>query len=95
MTLSSGPALIPIGTFSSVTHLTQKTLRFYAEQGILSPAWVAPENGYRYSVKHLIHHRNLSHSDQRRFTAQPQSNPLAREAGMRPASGTLDGTAGV
>ncbi|MBK9218750.1 MAG: MerR family transcriptional regulator [Uliginosibacterium sp.] len=48
MTLRRGPALIPIGTFSSVTHLTQKTLRFYAEQGILSPAWVDPENGYRY-----------------------------------------------
>lgn len=48
MTQRRGPALIPIGTFSSVTHLTQKTLRFYAEQGILNPAWVDPENGYRY-----------------------------------------------
>lgn len=48
MSLRRGPALIPIGTFSSVTHLTQKTLRFYAEQGILNPAWVDPENGYRY-----------------------------------------------
>lgn len=48
MSLRRGPALIPIGSFSSVTHLTQKTLRFYAEQGILNPAWVDPENGYRY-----------------------------------------------
>ena len=41
-------SLIPIGTFSSVTQMTQKTLRFYAEQGILLPAWIDPGNGYRY-----------------------------------------------
>lgn len=48
MTSYPGSTLIPIGTFSSVTQMTQKTLRFYAEQGILAPAWVAPGNGYRY-----------------------------------------------
>jgi|GEM_PF-1182220 len=48
MSFRPSPSLIPIGSFSAATLLTQKTLRFYAEQGILKPAWVDPENGYRY-----------------------------------------------
>jgi DNA-binding transcriptional MerR regulator len=37
-----------IGEFSKVTGLTVKTLRFYHEQGILSPTAIDHESGYRY-----------------------------------------------
>ena len=37
-----------IGHFSKVTGLTPRTLRFYDEQGILSPADTDNETGYRF-----------------------------------------------
>ena len=39
---------IPIGTFSRITHLSQKALRFYDERGILVPAVKDICTGYRY-----------------------------------------------
>ena len=40
--------LIPIGGFSQMTRLSVKALRLYAENGLLPPAYVDPETGYRY-----------------------------------------------
>ncbi|WP_433797676.1 MerR family transcriptional regulator [Actinoplanes sp. CA-252034] len=40
--------LIAIGRFSRMSRLSIKALRFYAEQGLLPPAWVDPSSGYRY-----------------------------------------------
>ena len=37
-----------IGDFSKMTGLTVKTLRFYHEQGILPPAHIDGQSGYRY-----------------------------------------------
>lgn len=37
-----------IGEFSKITGLTVKTLRFYHEQGLLKPAAVDDQSGYRY-----------------------------------------------
>ena len=37
-----------IGMFAAMNHVTVKTLRFYEEQGLLPPALIHPENGYRY-----------------------------------------------
>src|SRR5262249_6304707 len=37
-----------IGDFSKITGLTVKTLRFYHEEGVLTPARVDAETGYRY-----------------------------------------------
>ncbi len=37
-----------IGTFSKINRVTVKTLRYYDEIGILKPAFVDRENGYRY-----------------------------------------------
>lgn len=42
--------LYKIGMFAQMNHITVKTLRFYEEQGILEPAYVDEENGYRYYV---------------------------------------------
>jgi DNA-binding transcriptional MerR regulator len=40
--------LFTIGEFSKVTGLSVKTLRYYHEQGILSPTVIDDESGYRY-----------------------------------------------
>ena len=37
-----------IGEFSKLTKTTIKTLRYYDEIGLLKPAYVDEENGYRY-----------------------------------------------
>ena len=39
-----------IGMFAAMNHVTVKTLRFYEEQGLLEPAFIHPETGYRYYV---------------------------------------------
>ena len=40
--------LYRIGMFAAMNHITIKTLRYYEEQGLLVPAFVDEENGYRY-----------------------------------------------
>ena len=40
--------LYKIGMFAAINHVTVKTLRFYEEQGLLIPALINQENGYRY-----------------------------------------------
>ena len=40
--------LYKIGAFASMNRVTVKALRFYEEQGLLYPAAIDPENGYRY-----------------------------------------------
>ncbi|HLJ97907.1 MAG TPA: MerR family transcriptional regulator [Gemmataceae bacterium] len=40
--------MFSIGEFSRITGLTIKTLRFYHEKGILIPACVEDQSGYRY-----------------------------------------------
>lgn len=40
--------LMPIGEFATASRLSQKALRLYGENGVLPPAWVDPDTGYRY-----------------------------------------------
>jgi DNA-binding transcriptional MerR regulator len=40
--------LMPIGEFAAASRLSQKALRLYGENGVLAPAWVDPDSGYRY-----------------------------------------------
>jgi DNA-binding transcriptional MerR regulator len=40
--------LVTIGHFSQITGLSIKALRIYAEEGLLTPAYVDPNTGYRY-----------------------------------------------
>jgi DNA-binding transcriptional MerR regulator len=40
--------LIPIGRFAALTSLSTKALRLYHDQGLLVPASVDPDSGYRY-----------------------------------------------
>ena len=37
-----------IGEISKIKHVTIKALRFYDRVGLLKPAYVDPETGYRY-----------------------------------------------
>lgn len=41
-------SLYRIGMFAAMNHVTIKALRYYDEQGLLPPAYVDMENGYRY-----------------------------------------------
>jgi DNA-binding transcriptional MerR regulator/predicted transcriptional regulator YdeE len=40
--------MLKIGDFSSLSQVSVKTLRYYDERGLLSPALVDPQTGYRY-----------------------------------------------
>ena len=40
--------LIPIGQFSAASRLSPKALRLYDEHGLLAPARVDPDSGYRF-----------------------------------------------
>lgn len=46
--------LMPIGIFSRITGLSHRALRLYADRGLLPPAYVDPETGYRYYDVHSI-----------------------------------------
>lgn len=46
--------MLPIGEFSNICKVSTKTLRYYAEIGLILPVEINPENGYRYySVEQL------------------------------------------
>ncbi len=40
--------LLTIGAFAGLSGLTPKALRLYDDLGLLPPAWVDPQSGYRY-----------------------------------------------
>lgn len=40
--------MLSIGEFSKICKVSTKTLRYYAEIGLLEPSEVNPQNGYRY-----------------------------------------------
>ena len=44
----STDGLLSIGRFSQMTRLSIKSLRLYAERGLLEPVYVDERNGYRY-----------------------------------------------
>lgn len=46
--VKSSNTLYKIGMFAAMNHVTVKTLRFYEEQGLLTPVFINQENGYRY-----------------------------------------------
>lgn len=40
--------MLSIGEFSNICNVSTKTLRYYAEIGLMQPSQIDPENGYRY-----------------------------------------------
>jgi DNA-binding transcriptional MerR regulator len=51
--------LMAIGEFASASRLSQKALRLYGENGLLPPAWVDPDSGYRYYGVHQLQQATL------------------------------------
>jgi DNA-binding transcriptional MerR regulator len=51
--------LMPIGEFAAASRLSQKALRLYGENGMLVPAWVDPDSGYRYYRAAQLHTATL------------------------------------
>jgi DNA-binding transcriptional MerR regulator len=46
--------MLSIGEFSNICKVSTKTLRYYAEIGLILPDEINPENGYRYySIEQL------------------------------------------
>lgn len=50
---------LTIGAFSRLTHLSVKTLRYYHEVGLLEPAVIDPDSGYRYYRPGQAHSAHL------------------------------------
>jgi DNA-binding transcriptional MerR regulator len=51
--------LMPIGEFATASRLSQKALRLYGDKGLLPPAWVDPDSGYRYYRVDQLHAATL------------------------------------
>lgn len=52
--LEGGVRMLTIGEFSNICRVSAKTLRYYAEIGLILPDEVNPENGYQYySIEQL------------------------------------------
>jgi DNA-binding transcriptional MerR regulator len=49
---------LSIGHFSQITRLSLKALRLYADNGLLPPAYVDPETGYRF-----YHHEQIERAE--------------------------------
>ena len=47
--------LLPIGVFSKLSGANIKSLRYYDQIGVLPPAFVDPDTGYRYYAFSQIH----------------------------------------
>jgi protein phosphatase len=48
-----------IGAFARAARLSPKALRLYDERGILRPAWVDPDSGYRFYRRDQLEHARL------------------------------------
>jgi DNA-binding transcriptional MerR regulator len=77
--------LMPIGEFAAASRLSQKALRLYDEKGLLAPAWVDPESGYRYyrpdqlqaaTLIALLRRAGMALAEIRAFLRQPTTERL-------------------
>jgi DNA-binding transcriptional MerR regulator len=78
--------LIPIGQFASAARLSPKALRLYDENGLLPPARVNGDSGYRYyrleqlrtaTTIRLLRACGMSLAEIRAFLAAPSTGALA------------------
>ncbi|MGY2066486.1 MerR family transcriptional regulator [Blastococcus sp. SYSU DS0619] len=66
------PPVLAYGEFSRLTHLSVRTLRRYDDAGLLEPATVDPDSGYRHytadpiatvQVIHRLRELDVEHDD--------------------------------
>jgi DNA-binding transcriptional MerR regulator/effector-binding domain-containing protein len=78
-------SLLPIGQFAAASQLSHKALRLYAERGLLAPAWVDPDSGYRYyrteqlrqaTLIALLRRADVPLSDIKAFVTEPSTDWL-------------------
>ncbi len=68
--------MLSIGEFSSICKVSAKTLRYYAEIGLIHPEEIDPENGYRYySISQLETMLFINRLKSYRFSLD-RSNPF-------------------
>src|SRR4051812_31992958 len=82
-------ALLSIGEFSQVTHLSVKALRHYDDVGLLQPATVDPSSGYRHyaaaqvPIAHVIRRfRDLDMPLDQIRAVLDASDPAERDAAL-------------
>jgi DNA-binding transcriptional MerR regulator len=77
--------LVPIGQFAAASRLSLKALRLYDENGLLPPARVDPESGYRYyrlqqlgqaTTIRLLRRAGMPLAEIRAFLAAPSETQL-------------------
>ena len=77
--------LVPIGQFAAASRLSLKALRLYDENGLLPPARVDPESGYRYyrlqqlgqaTTIRLLRRAGMPLAEIRAFLAVPSAGQL-------------------
>lgn len=77
--------LLTIGQFADASRLSQKALRLYGSIGLLPPAWVDPDSGYRYyrsgqlraaTLIALLRRAGMPLADIRAFVRDPSSERL-------------------
>jgi DNA-binding transcriptional MerR regulator len=59
MSQTTAESLLPIGAFSRRSRLSLKALRLYDELGLLPPARIDPESGYRYYAPDQVERARL------------------------------------
>ena len=77
--------MLTIGEFAAAARLSQKALRLYGENGLLPPAWVDPDSGYRYytlaqvrdaTLIALLRRAGMPLAEIRRFIRDPSAARL-------------------
>jgi DNA-binding transcriptional MerR regulator len=83
--------LMPIGEFASASQLSLKALRIYGENGLLPPAWVDPDSGYRYyrseqlrsaTLVALLRRSGMTLAEIREFLRDPSVERLEQYEGQ-------------
>jgi DNA-binding transcriptional MerR regulator len=79
--MEASHGMLSIGEFSKLTQLTVKTLRFYHEEGLLIPAFVDPDTGYRYyEIGHVETARAITYLRSLEFSLSDIKELLSHDA---------------
>ena len=81
----SESTLYKTGMFAAMNHVTVKALRFYEEQGLLIPAQIQPDTGYRYYTLSQM-------ADVHRITAMRSRAACARAISTESGTGRMSAT---
>lgn len=72
--------LFRIGEIAKIYHLPVKTLRFYSDCGLLTPAYIDPLSGYRYySVDQFIQIDIIRNSKRMNMTLEEIGQMMSKE----------------